>query len=228
MAKKKVITKKEKERALALYDILEKTYPDAKCTLDFRSPFELLVMTILAAQCTDARVNIVCEDLFKRYKTLHDFADAKPGTLEKDIHSCGFYNQKARSIRGSARKILEEHGGEVPKSMEALLELPGVGRKIANAVLGECFHMPAVVVDTHCRRVSNRLGFTKQQDPEKIEIDLRALWREEQWTMYSQYMVHHGRALCHARSPKCGECPCWDLCPWPEKKKYSRHDPSKT
>lgn len=224
MAKKIRTSAKEKERIAIIYELLQKTYPDAQCTLDFRNPLELLIMTILAAQCTDARVNIVCEQLFKDYKTVDDFADAAPGTLEKAIHACGFYNQKAKSIRQSCAMLREEFGGKVPETMEELLRLPGVGRKIANAVLGECFHQPAVVVDTHCKRVSNRLGFTRQSDPTKIEMDLRQRWPEEHWTMFSQYLVHHGRAYCQAQRPKCLECPLYDYCPWPEKTKRSHEN----
>lgn len=217
MARKTVISQKEKERAVALFEIFRETYPEVRCTLDYRSPFQLLVMTILAAQCTDARVNVVCSDLFKRFKNPRDFAETEPGVLEEAIRSCGFFNQKARSIRESARMLLDEYNGEVPADMEALLRLPGVGRKIANAVLGECFGVQGVIVDTHCRRVTNRLGFTRHQDPTKIERDLMALWPPEHWTIYSHYMVFHGRALCQARSPKCAACPARELCPWPKK-----------
>ena len=219
MARKKIVSGKEKERAAAIFTKLQECYPEVRCTLDYRSPFQLLVMTILAAQCTDARVNIVCRDLFKQYKGPRDFADAPPGAIETAIRSCGFFNQKAHSIRESSRILLDEHGGEVPADMEALLRLPGVGRKIANAVMGECFQVPGVIVDTHCRRVSNRLGFTRHQDPTKIEQDLMTLWPREQWTLFSHYMVFHGRAVCHARAPKCALCPVADLCPWPHKVK---------
>ncbi|NLV42871.1 MAG: endonuclease III [Candidatus Hydrogenedentes bacterium] len=217
MARKTVISQKEKERAVALFEIFRETYPEVRCTLDYRSPFQLLVMTILAAQCTDARVNVVCSDLFKRFKNPRDFAETAPGVLEEAIRSCGFFNQKARSIRESARMLLDEYNGEVPADMEALLRLPGVGRKIANAVLGECFGVQGVIVDTHCRRVTNRLGFTRHQDPTKIERDLMALWPPEHWTIYSHYMVFHGRAVCQARSPKCAACPARELCLWPKK-----------
>lgn len=217
MARKTVISQKEKERAVALFEIFRETYPEVRCTLDYRSPFQLLVMTILAAQCTDARVNVVCRDLFKRFKNPRDFAEAAPCVLEEAIRSCGFFNQKARSIRESARMLLDEYNGEVPADMEALLRLPGVGRKIANAVLGECFGVQGVIVDTHCRRVTNRLGFTRHQDPAKIERDLMALWPPEHWTIYSHYMVFHGRAVCQACSPKCAVCPARELCPWPKK-----------
>ena len=218
MARRKAVTQQEKDRAAALYEIFQKTYPDAQCTLDYRSPFQLLVMTILAAQCTAARNNIACRDLFKRFDWPAAFADAAPDKLEEASRSCGFFNQKARSIRESSRLLLEKYDGQVPDSMEALLSLPGVGRKIANAVLGECFGVAGVIVDTHCRRVTNRLGFTRHQDPAKIEKDLMALWPREHWTMYSHYMVHHGRAICQARTPNCAACPAWPLCPWPKKK----------
>ena len=219
MARRKLISPKEKTRAQALFALFQETYPEVRCTLDFRSPLQLLIMTILAAQCTDARVNVVCRDLFKKYRGARDFAEAAPGELENDIRSCGFFNQKARSIRESCRMLLEHYDGRVPGFMDDLLRLPGVGRKIANAVLGECFHVPGVIVDTHCRRVSNRLGFTRHQDPAKIEQDLMALWPQEHWTIYSHYMVFHGRALCTARAPKCAACPAAALCPWPGKAK---------
>ncbi|HOM48650.1 MAG TPA: endonuclease III [Candidatus Hydrogenedentes bacterium] len=219
MAKKTINAAEEKKRVAAIYRLLQETYPEAACTLNFRSPLQLLIMTILAAQCTDARVNIVCTQMFKDFQSVDDFADAAPGALEKAIHACGFFNQKARAIRESCRMLRAEYNSQVPDTMDDLLRLPGVGRKIANAVLGECFGKPAVVVDTHCKRVANRLGFTRHQDPGKIEIDLQQLWQPEHWTMYSQYMVHHGRAYCLARSPKCADCPLFSLCPWPEKDK---------
>lgn len=220
MARKKVVAPKEAARVAAIYTILEACYPDVRCTLEYRSPFQLLIMTILAAQCTDARVNIVCKDLFKTFKTPDDFACAAPGALEAAIKPCGFFNQKARCIRESSRILVERHAGKVPGEMESLLALPGVGRKIANAVLGECFHVPGVIVDTHCKRVANRLGFTRHQDPAKIERDLTALWPRERWTLFSHFMVFHGRAVCNARSPKCGSCPLAALCPWPGKAKH--------
>ncbi len=208
---------KEKGRAAVIFQRLKEAYPDVRCTLDYESPLQLLVMTILAAQCTDARVNIVCKDLFKKYKTPADFAAAAQGELEKAIHTCGFFNQKARAIRESCRILLKEYGGKVPEDMEALLKLPGVGRKIANAVRGECFGKPGVVVDTHCKRVAHRLGFTRNTDPTRIERDLMALWKEEHWTRFSHFMVFHGRAVCRARSPQCAECVVADLCPYPQR-----------
>ena len=207
---------KEKGRAAVIFQRLKEAYPDVRCTLDYESPLQLLVMTILAAQCTDARVNIVCKDLFKKYKTPADFAAAAQGELEKAIHTCGFFNQKARAIRESCRILLKEYGGKVPEDMEALLKLPGVGRKIANAVRGECFGKPGVVVDTHCKRVAHRLGFTRNTDPTRIEKDLMALWEEKHWTLFSHFMVFHGRAVCRAREPQCAVCIVADLCPYPK------------
>ena len=217
-------SKREKERALAVFERLRAAYPDVRCTLEYKSPLQLLVMTILAAQCTDARVNIVCRDLFRHYKKPEDFAEAAPGALEKAIHACGFFNQKARAIRESCAIIISEHNGQVPEEMEALLRLPGVGRKIANAVRGECFGKPGVIVDTHCKRVATRLGFTKRADPKHIERELMALWPEEVWTLYSHFMVFHGRAVCHARTPRCDACDVALLCPWPKRNKKDGND----
>ncbi len=208
------ISAKEQQRVAEIFKGLETAYPDVHCTLAYASPFQLLIMTILAAQCTDARVNLVCRDLFKQYKTPRDFANAPPGALEDAIRSCGFFNQKARSIRDSCRILLDRHDGAVPGEMTALLALPGVGRKIANAVLGECFDVPGVIVDTHCKRVTSRLGFTRQSDPTKIERDLMTLWPREHWTRFSHYMVFHGRAVCQARAPKCAGCTVAAHCPW--------------
>ncbi len=219
MAKRQVKSKREKERALAVFERLRTAYPDVRCTLDYKNPLQLLIMTILAAQCTDARVNIVCRDLFRKYETPEAFANAAPGALEEAIHACGFFNQKARAIRQSCAIIIEKYNGHVPEDMAALLELPGVGRKIANAVRGECFGKPAVIVDTHCKRVANRLGFTKNSEPRHIEQDLMALWPEKYWTLYSHFMVFHGRAVCRARNPQCDACVVVACCPWPTRKK---------
>ncbi len=212
------ISAKERERTALIYERLTAAYPDVCCTLDYKSPFQLLVMTILAAQCTDVRVNIVCRDLFRRYKEPADFAESDPQELEEAIRTCGFFRQKARSIRESSRILVEQYGGKVPGTMEELLALPGVGRKIANAVLGECFGMQGVIVDTHCRRVTGRLGFTKNTDPPRIEKDLRRLWSPDCWTLFSHFMVFHGRAVCTARGPKCATCCLADLCPYPRKR----------
>ncbi len=207
----------ERERAVLVYERLAAAYPDVCCTLDYKSPFQLLVMTILAAQCTDARVNIVCKSLFRKYKTPKDFADADQEDLEAAVRTCGFFRQKAKSIRESSRILVEQYDGAVPGSMPELLALPGVGRKIANAVLGECFGVQGVIVDTHCRRVTGRLGFTKNTDPARIEKDLLRLWPPDRLTLFSHFMVFHGRAVCMARSPRCPSCPVADLCPYPRK-----------
>ncbi|MBI1318246.1 MAG: endonuclease III [Candidatus Hydrogenedens sp.] len=201
-----------------MYRRLVAEYPDIHCTLDYHSPFQLLLMTILAAQCTDARVNIVCKDLFKKYKKPQDFVDAPLEDIEKAIHSCGFYKNKAKNIVATCGILLERHGGEVPRSMEELVVLPGVGRKTSNVILGECFGVPGVIVDTHCTRLTNRMGFTKSQDAVKIERDLMKVWPKETWTLFSHCMVFHGRAVCTARSPKCSACCIRDLCPFPDTK----------
>ncbi len=221
----KAVSAAEKARALDVYDRLSRAYPDVRCTLDYKSPFQLLVMTILAAQCTDARVNIVCRDLFKTYRSPADFASAQRSELEAAIHSCGFFRQKAKSIQESSKILLEKHDGKVPGSMEELLKLPGVGRKIANAVMGECFGGQGVIVDTHCKRVANRLGFTKNTEPAKIEKDLRRVWPADKWTLFSHFMVFHGRAVCAARAPKCSGCAVAECCPYPKKSK--KYDPGK-
>lgn len=213
----KGISASEYERAVLVYGRLSAAYPDVRCTLDYKSPFQLLVMTILAAQCTDARVNIVCKSLFRKYKIPKDFAESDLSDLEEAIRTCGFFRQKAKSIRESSRILLERHGGAVPGTMDELLALPGVGRKIANAVLGECFGVQGVIVDTHCRRVTGRLGFTKNTEPGRIEKDLRRIWPSDHWTLFSHFMVFHGRAVCTARKPNCPACCVADLCPYPRK-----------
>lgn len=204
-----------RERAKRVYARLREAYPDAECSLDFTDPLELLVATILAAQCTDERVNIVTKDLFRRFRTAQDYVDATPAELETAVQSCGFYRNKARNIQAACAAIVNEHGGAVPGTLGELVKLPGVGRKTANVILGECFETPGVVVDTHCSRVSKRLGFTKHDDPVKIERDLMKIWPEDTWTLYSHSMVFHGRRTCGARGPKCSVCCVADLCPFP-------------
>ncbi len=200
-------------RAEQIYTRLEAAYPEAKCALHFETPLQLLIATILSAQSTDKTVNTVTPALFKRYKTAKDFARAKSEDLEKMIHSTGFFRNKARSVQGACRMIVEKYGGEVPKTMEELLELPGVARKTANVVLGVAFEIAAgVVVDTHVQRLSGRLDFTKEQRPEKIEEDLMKLFPKERWIHISHLLIHHGRAVCAARKPKCALCPIEDLC----------------
>jgi endonuclease-3 len=215
----------EKERACAIYDRLIATYPDAGCSLNRRNAFELLIATILAAQCTDARVNIVTKTLFKKYRTPEDYVKTATAELEEDIRSTGFYRMKAKNIQGMCRKLIEEYAGKVPNTMEALTALPGVGRKTANVVLGDCFGVQGVVVDTHCTRLANRMGFTRNEDPIKIERDLMKIWPEDRWSLFSHLMVFHGRAVCAARAPRCSECPLCGLCPFPntpEGKKLAR------
>ncbi|HRK36209.1 MAG TPA: endonuclease III [Candidatus Hydrogenedentes bacterium] len=205
-----------RERARTVLSRLQARYPDATCSLDFKEPLQLMVATILAAQCTDERVNIVTKSLFKKYRTANDYLNSPEGELEEAIHSCGFYRQKAKSIRNACKTIIEKFGGKVPGTMEELLTLDGVGRKTANVILGECFGVPGVIVDTHCTRLSNRLGFSKHDDPKKIEQDIMKILPRDDWRVYSHCMVFHGRAVCIARAPRCSECPVRDLCPFPD------------
>ena len=192
---------------------LDERYPKATCALHHRSAWELLVATILSAQCTDARVNMVTPVLFEKYPTVQHFAALKPGELEPDIRSTGFFRNKAKSVVGAARKLVSDFGGEVPNDMEKLLSLPGVARKTANVVLGTWFHnATGVVVDTHVTRVSHRLELTQEQTAEKIERDLMKIVPRERWIDFSHQVIWHGRQLCMARSPKCVECPLENLC----------------
>lgn len=193
---------------------LRKAYPSAHCALHHSNAFELLVATILSAQCTDERVNIVTSTLFRKYRGPGDFAAAAQHELERDIHSTGFFRNKAKNIRATSRKLLDEFGGKVPASMDELLSLPGVARKTANVVLGNAFGIASgVVVDTHVSRLSQRLGLTKEKTPEKIEIDLQALVPKKDWVMFSHWLIFHGRQICQARKPKCTECVLADVCP---------------
>ena len=202
------------ERAAEIYDRLATHYPDAHCALDFKTPFQLLVATILSAQCTDKRVNMVTPALFKRYKTPAALAAAKPEELEEMIKSTGFFRSKTKSLIGMATAIAEQHGGKVPDEMDPLTKLPGVGRKTANVVFGNAYDTNVgVVVDTHVTRVSERLGLTKQTDPVKIEQDLMKLIPQPQWTMLSHLLIQHGREICEARRPKCEICFLNDVCP---------------
>lgn len=187
-------------------------YPLADCTLDYREPWKLLISGILAAQCTDARVNIICKTLFVEFPTIKSFADADPAVLEDRIRSCGFYHVKAKSIKGSMQKLIRDYRGEVPSTIEDLTSLPGVGRKIANLVLGDCFGRQAIVVDTHCARISRLIGLTDSTDPARIEQDLMKCVPEGEWTNYGHRMVAHGRAVCTARNPKCRQCPLRWIC----------------
>ena len=202
-----------KGRAGKIIALLKKRYPDAKCALNFNNPLELLIATILSAQCTDVRVNKVTKDLFKKYKKVEDYACVKPEIIESDIRSTGFYKNKARSIITCCKKIVETHGGKVPSTMEALVALGGIGRKTANVILGNAFGVPGIVVDTHVKRVAYRLAFTKNQDPVKIEYDLMELVPQREWTHFSHLMIFHGRYTCMARKPLCPECVVESLCP---------------
>jgi endonuclease-3 len=195
----------KKERMKYIIDTLSKDYPDVKIQLDFTSPFELLIATILSAQCTDARVNIVTKDLFAKYLTPEDYLKVPIEELEKDIYSTGFYRAKAKSITGACDMILNKFDGKVPDNMENLLKLPGVGRKTANVLLGHCFDTPGIVVDTHVIRLSNRMGFVNTKDAVKIEFELMKLIEKELWVIFTHYFINHGRKIC-VRSPKCNKC----------------------
>ena len=217
MAAKQSATVESRRRRVrdAILPILKRTYPGAKCSLDHTNPLELLVATILSAQCTDERVNIVTKSLFKKYRSAKAYAEVAPEELEKDIQSTGFYRNKTKSLRGMGAALVERHDGKVPRTMEELTHLPGVGRKTANVVLGNAFHENVgVVVDTHVTRVANRLGLTKHAvDAVKIEQDLIQVVPREEWTLFSHLLIHHGREICQARKPKCPECPLLPHCP---------------
>jgi len=203
-----------KARATAVNKRLEKKYPDAKCSLDFTNAFELLIATILSAQSTDARVNIVTKSLFRKYPDARAFASADQVEMEKDVRQTGFFRNKAKAVINCSKAIVERHGGEVPRTMDELTALPGVGRKTANVVLGNAFQTPVgIVVDTHVSRVSGRLGLTSNADPEKIEQDLMPLLPRAKWTGFAHRLIYHGRQTCIARKPACAECVVNDLCP---------------
>lgn len=203
-----------KARVNAILPILQNTYPQARCSLDHADPLQLLVATILSAQCTDERVNRVTANLFKKYRSAADFAGIGQEELEKDIQSTGFFRNKAKNIKSMARALIERHGGRVPRTMEALTALAGVGRKTANVVLGNAFGLNiGVVVDTHVGRLSLRLGLTHHTDPVKVEQDLMRIVPQEVWTLWPHLLIHHGRAICTARNPKCPQCPLLAHCP---------------
>lgn len=203
----------KRERAAQVIDILEGVYSDAQIALHYQTPFQLLIATILSAQCTDARVNMVTPALFQKFPTPQAFLDAPIEELEQAIFSTGFYRNKARSIRNACGILAEEFGGEVPGTMEELLQLPGVGRKTANVLLGHCFGIPGVVVDTHVKRISNLLRLADTDDPEKIEEQLMKVIEQGKWVRFSHLLAEHGRAVCIARRPKCEVCPVGELCP---------------
>jgi len=201
-------------RAQALFEVFRRIYPDAHCELDFANPLQLLVATVLSAQCTDKRVNLVTVDLFRRYPAAADYAQASQAELEEAVRSTGFYRNKAKNLRALAATLVEKHGGQVPASMEALTALPGVGRKTANVVLGNAFGLnEGIVVDTHVTRLSQRLGLTKETTPEKIEEELLKLVPREEWTLFSHWLIWHGRRRCTARKPDCAGCEVAALCP---------------
>lgn len=205
--------KAQRERMGEALGRLKKTYPAAAPALNFTTPFELLVATILSAQCTDKQVNVVTESLFEKYASPGDYLDAAPEELEADIFTTGFYRNKAANIRKCCRALIALHGGEVPSGMEELTDLAGVGRKTANVVRGNAFGIPGIAVDTHVKRLSGLLGFTKHTDPDRIESDLVEIVPEPDWTGLGHLLAAHGRKTCVARRPKCGECVLSDLCP---------------
>ncbi len=204
----------KRKRARLILRRLEKQYPNTRTALNYETPFQLLVSTVLSAQSTDKMVNIITEKLFKKYKGPEDFLKAKPGELEQDIKASGFFNQKAKSIRGLSQKLVEEFNGQVPDTMEDLLKLPGVARKTANVVLGNAFGKnEGIAVDTHVHRLSWRLGFSDHDDPNKVEQDLMRLFPRNKWFKVSHLLIDHGRNVCFARNPNCAECIVNDLCP---------------
>lgn len=206
-------SKEDKNKALKIFSLLGKEYPDVKSALDYKDPFQLLIATILSAQCTDARVNVVTKTLFKKYKKPQDYLNVPDEELEKDIFSTGFYRNKAKNIKNCCVALIERHKGKVPPDFEALTQLPGVGRKTASVVAGNGFGIPAIAVDTHVIRLSNLLGLVKTEDPVKIESLLKELLPEEYWVNSSHWLASHGRNICIARRPKCDECTIAKLCP---------------
>ncbi len=212
MAKR--MTKKERERVGKILECLDREYTtEYRCYLNYNEPWQLLIATILSAQCTDARVNIVTEDLFQKYSSLEDFAGADLAELEQDIHSTGFYKNKAKNIIACAIRLLEVYGGELPRKIEDLTSLAGVGRKTANVIRGNIYHEPSIVVDTHVKRISRKLHLTAEEDPEKIERELMRVLPEDHWILYNIHIIQLGRTICTARSPKCSQCFLREYCP---------------
>ena len=211
-----------RRRAARIARQLAAAYPDARCALDYRNPFELLVATILSAQCTDKKVNEVTPALFARYPTPEALAAAPLAEIERSIHATGFYRQKARAIHATARELAARFGGRVPGTMEELVTLPGVARKTANVVLGNAFGVPALPVDTHMKRVNARLGLTDSDDAVRIERELMELLPPAEWTAYAHRVIHHGRVCCDARNPRCVACPLAAVCPWPRAREGAR------
>jgi endonuclease III len=204
----------KRTRTGKLIERLKATYPNARCSLNYCNPLQLLVATVLSAQCTDERVNIVTKSLFKKYRTAGAYAGSPSGELEEDIKSTGFYRNKAKALRACCAELVAKYGGEVPANMAALVQLPGIGRKTANVILGNAFEMAeGIVVDTHVRRLAGRLGLTQHSDPDKIELDLLQIVPRQDWIIISHVLILHGRRICSARAPKCPVCPVKDLCP---------------
>ncbi len=212
MAKR--MTQKEKQRVAAILECLDKEYTtEYRCYLNHETPWQLLIATILSAQCTDARVNIVTKDLFRKYPSLEAFASAELAELEQDIKSTGFYKNKAKNIIACTGRLLEEYGGEVPRDIEDLTSLAGVGRKTANVIRGNIYHEPSIVVDTHVKRISRKLGFTKEEDPEKIEFELMRVLPKDHWILFNIHIITLGRTICTARNPQCEACFLREYCP---------------
>ncbi len=207
------LDKETQRQARAVYRALCQTYPDARCELDFASPLQLIVATVLSAQCTDKRVNMVTPALFKKYKSAKTLAGADIYELEALIYQTGFYRTKARNLKGLAAKLVSDFAGEVPSTLAELITLPGVGRKTANVVLGHAFDIPGITVDTHFGRLARRFGWTEERDPVKVEMVVNELIPQKEWTNLSQRMIWHGRRICHARKPACGVCPVAKICP---------------
>ena len=207
------VTQKRSGDPKAIYKVLTKTYPNVRCELDYKNPLQLLVATVLSAQCTDKRVNQVTPALFKKYKSAKDFANANVHEIEDLIRSTGFFRSKAKNIKGLAIVLDSQFKGKVPPVQDELVKLPGVGRKTANVVLGHAFDIPGITVDTHFGRLSRRFGWTKSEDPVKVEHEVGALIPRKEWTNLSQRMIWHGRRICHSRKPACGACPIANLCP---------------
>jgi endonuclease-3 len=213
-------------RAAKILDILEEAHPEARCALDYRNPFELVTATILSAQCTDEQVNRVTPQLFRRYPTPAALAGARPADVEAIIRPTGFFRAKTKSIQGCARGLAEEHGGEVPRTMEAMVKLPGVGRKTASVVLGHAYDIAeGIAVDTHVLRVGNRLGIVRSTDPLEVERRLMAIIPQERWTRTTDLLIFHGRKICIARRPLCGQCPVFALCRWPQRQAFALGKP---
>jgi len=216
------------ERANKILDILEQAHPEATCALHYRNPYELVMATILSAQCTDERVNMVTPTLFARYPTPKALAGARPEDVEEIIRSTGFYRAKTKSLLGNARALVADHGGEVPRSMAEMVKLPGVGRKTASVVLGHVYDIAeGIAVDTHVLRVSNRLGIARGDDPIEVERQLMAIIPKERWTRTTDLIIFHGRKICDARRPLCGQCPVFALCRWPSRQAFALGKPPK-